>query len=72
MPHCTTGVSPVELLFGWKLRMKFPELYEREYALHQLVRNDDSDQKAKSQEYADKTRGAKPSQVVPGDQVLGK
>ena len=25
-PHSTTGISPAELLFGWKIRTKLPQL----------------------------------------------
>ena len=72
MPHNTTGVSPAELLFGRKLRTKIPELNEREYVSHQAVRDHDAEQKAKSKEYADRARGAKLSEIMPGDQVLVK
>ena len=72
MPHNTTGISPAELLFGRKLRTKIPELNEREYTLHQAIRDHDAEQKAKSKEHADKIRGAKLSEIMPGDQVLLK
>ena len=72
MPHNTTGISPAELLFGRKLRTKIPELNEREYTSHQAIRDHDAEQKAKSKEHADKIRGAKLSEIIPGDQVLLK
>ena len=72
MPHNTTGISPAELLFGRKLRTKIPELNEREYTSHQAIRDHDAEQKAKSKEHADKIRGAKLSEIMPGDQVLLK
>ena len=70
MPHNTTGISPAELLFGRKLRTKIPELTERQYTSHQEVRDHDEEQKSKARTYADKERGAKPSEVGVGDQVL--
>ena len=68
LPHPTTDVSTAELLFGRKIRTKPPELS----GVHvgQGVRHRDSEQKSKSRNYADLTRGARYSEVLPGDQVL--
>ena len=68
LPHPTTGVSPAELLFGRKIRTKLPELSD--VHVEQGVRDRDGEQKSKSKSYADSRRGARPSEVLPGDQVL--
>ena len=61
-------MSPAELLFGRKIRTKLPELSD--VHVEQGVRDRDSEQKSKSKSYADSRRGARPSEVLPGDQVL--
>ena len=68
LPHPTTGVSPAELLFGRKIRTKLPELSD--VHVEQEMRDKDSEQKSKSKSYADARRGARYSEVLPGDQVL--
>ena len=68
LPHPTTSVSPAELLFSRKIRTKLPELSY--IHVEQGVRDRDSEQKSKSKTYADLTRGARYSEVLPGDQVL--
>ena len=68
LPHPTTGVSPGELLFGRKIRTKLPELSD--VHVEQGVCDRDGEQKSKSKSYADSRRGARPSEVLPGDQVL--
>lgn len=68
LPHPTTGVSPAELLFGRKIRTKLPELSD--VHVEQEVRDRDNEQKSKSKIYADLRRGARYSEVLPGDQVL--
>lgn len=68
LPHPTTGVSPAELLFGRKIRTKLPELSD--VHVEQGVRDRDNEQKSKSKIYADSRRGARYSEVLPGDQVL--
>ena len=69
-PHTTTGVSPAELLFGRKMRAKWPEL--REEVIGSEGRDRDSGMKAKAKVYADKKRNAKESDISPGDKVLVK
>ena len=61
-------MSPAELLFGRKIRTKLPELSD--VNVEQGVRDRYSEQKSKSKSYADSWRGARPSEVLPGDQVL--
>ena len=68
LPHPTTGVSPAELLFGRKIRTKLPVLSD--VHVEQGIRDRDCEQKSKSKSYADSRRGARPSEVLPGDQVL--
>ena len=68
LPHPTTGVSPAELLFGRKICTKLPELSD--VHVEQGVRDRDNEQKSKSKIYADSRRGARYSEVLPGDQVL--
>ena len=61
-------MSPAELLFGRKIRTKLPELSD--VHVEQGVRDRDSEQKSKSKSYADSRRGARPSEVLSGDQVF--
>ena len=68
LPHPTTGVSPAELLFGRKIRTKLPGLSD--VHVEEGVRDRDSEQKSKSKMYADAERGARYSEVLPGDRVL--
>ncbi|XP_030849310.1 uncharacterized protein K02A2.6-like [Strongylocentrotus purpuratus] len=67
-PHSTTGKSPAELLFGRKIRTKLPVISES--LNDQEIRDQDAESKGASKLYADSKRGAKPSDVVPGDEVL--
>ena len=69
-PHSVTGVSPAELLFKRKLRTKLPSLPE--YCHEEVVRDRDKILKQKRKEYADETRHASYSNVMPGDSVLVK
>jgi len=61
-------VSPAELLFGRKIRTKLPELSD--VHVEQGVLDRDSERKSKNKSHADSRKGARPSEVVPGDQVL--
>ncbi|XP_041471762.1 uncharacterized protein K02A2.6-like [Lytechinus variegatus] len=67
-PHSTTGKSPAELLFGRKIRTKLPVASES--LNDQELRDRDAEMKGKMKLYADARRGAKHSDVVPGDEVL--
>jgi hypothetical protein len=69
-PHNTTGVSPAELLFSRKIRTKLPDFVQRESKPDVLVRDRDSEQKAKGKLWADDSRGAKTSEIDLGDKVL--
>ena len=61
-------MSPAELLFGRKIRTKLPELSDAH--VEQGVRDRDNEQKSKNKSYAGSRRGARPSEILPGDQVL--
>lgn len=71
-PHCTTGVSPAEALYGRKLNVTLPQLPQqtRVSELHEKLQRRDTANKAKSKDYSDKRRNAKPSQLQVGEIVL--
>ena len=76
-PHTVTGVSPAELLMGRKLRDKLPQVEfskdrPTEAYWQQLLRERDTRAKLRQKEYADRTRGAKHSNIEEGDKVLLK
>ena len=72
-PHCTTGISPAELLMGRKLRGRIPhvdkKLTDKTLALAQQR---DREQKAKMKKYADNRSKAKHVDINIGDKVLVK
>lgn len=72
-PHSRLGITPFELLVGWKYRGSFPALWESK-SIKELDRNDvrerDSLTKLISKSYADRCRGAKPSTIKAGDVVV--
>ena len=68
--HSTTGRSPAELLFNRKLRGKLPDISTPRNDIE--ARDTDAENKSKYAEYADQRRGAKPSSVRVGDEVLVK
>ncbi|XP_058817116.1 uncharacterized protein LOC131680416 [Topomyia yanbarensis] len=72
-PHARLGVTPFELLVGWKYRGTFPSLWDAKDC-GDLDRSDvrDTDDVAKliSKQYADQHRGAKCSDIVVGDKVI--
>lgn len=71
-PHARLGVSPFELLVGWKYRGTFPALWDS--TLKKIDREDirekDALTKLQSKDYADARRGARPSDIAVGDVVL--
>ena len=77
IPHTVTGLSS-ELLMGRKLRdklpkLKIPEEQATEADWQKLVKEKDGRTKMKQKKiYADKKRGARPSDIVVGDRVLLK
>ncbi|XP_062549944.1 uncharacterized protein K02A2.6-like [Armigeres subalbatus] len=72
-PLSRLGVTPFELLVGWKWRGTFPSLWETN-AERSLDRTDifekDAVSKLKSKKYADIRRNAETSDVKVGDKVL--
>ena len=69
-PHSVTGVSPAKLLFGREMRTKVPSLTVA--VPDQEAQDRDFENKGRSKLYADARRGAKQSDIQPGDQVLVK
>ena len=67
-PHTVTGVCSAELLFGWKICTKMPELCETTVNDDEL-RDHDWEKKIKAKTYADERRGAQPNALQTGDQV---
>ena len=67
-PHSTTGVSPAELLFERRIRIKLPHL--QEFSIEDEVRDRDSERKEKGKVYADCKRNARESEIQEGDKVL--
>lgn len=71
-PLSRLGVTPFELLVGWKFRGTFPCLWETssEELDRQEIREKDADSKLQSKQYADLKRGAKKSDITIGDKVI--
>lgn len=72
-PHARLGITPFELLVGWKHRGTFPSLWDSksEDTLDRgNVRDMDAMTKLQSKKYADARRGAKSSDISVGDIVL--
>ena len=66
-PHATTGKRPAEALFGRKIRTQIPEL--REITEDHEMRDRDAEKKGAAKLYADLKRGARYSEIMPGDYV---
>lgn len=70
-PLTRLGVTPFELLVGWKFRGTFPHLWETRGELDRTdIREKDALSKLESKQYADERRGAKTSNIVVGDTVV--
>ncbi|XP_062565886.1 uncharacterized protein K02A2.6-like [Armigeres subalbatus] len=72
-PLTRLGVTPFELLVGWKHRGFFPSLWRSDSQLEvdrEEVRENDAHSKLVSKKYADFRRGAKQSDLVVGDKVV--
>lgn len=72
-PLSRLGVTPFELLVGWKFRGTFPSLWEniRSESLDRTdIREKDAETKLLSKKYADMQRRAKASDIKIGDTVL--
>ena len=72
-PHATTGVSPANLLFNRAINTKLPQSPpDSKSDKDSVVRERDSNAKAKMKAYADKKRRAQQSEIKVGDMVLMK
>lgn len=69
--HSTTGKAPSELMFGWRLRSKVPNVPTVDNQ-NEAVRDRDMLEKEKGRVYADNHRKAKSSGIEVGDTVLAK
>lgn len=76
VPHSRVGVTPFEMMVGWRYRGTFPCLWtptkdddDRDDD-HSDWREKDAEAKLASKTYADTIRGAKPSNIQVGDIVL--
>lgn len=73
VPHSRLGVTPFEMMVGWKYRGTFPSLWRdsNDCGLdHTELEERDAEAKLASKQYADSTRGAKDSNISVGDIVL--
>lgn len=73
VPHSRLGVTPFELLVGWRHRGTFPSLWSSSSSNvldREDVRERDAESKLSSKLYADRVRGAKESDIRVGDVVL--
>ncbi|CAC5358386.1 unnamed protein product [Mytilus coruscus] len=70
-PHCTTGVSPAELLFNRTLRTKLPDIQICSHDYTE-VHDRDSQRKEKGKLYEDTRRNATTIDLKAGDSVLVK
>ncbi|XP_058815135.1 uncharacterized protein K02A2.6-like [Topomyia yanbarensis] len=72
-PLSRLGVTPFELLVGWKFRGTFPGLWNtnsQETLDRTDIQQKDAESKLQSKKYADARRGAKVSDIKVGDTVL--
>lgn len=72
-PLSRLGVTPFELLVGWRFRGTFPFLWDTlpsDQVDRTDIREKDAVTKLNSKQYADLHRGAKESQISVGDRVL--
>lgn len=73
VPHSRLGVTPFELMVGWRHRGTFPILWSSSSSKEidrEDVRDRDAEAKLSSKQYADRMRGAKESDIKVGDVVL--
>jgi hypothetical protein len=71
MPHTTTGVSPSDLLFNRKIKVKLQQMVTpKDQDKHCILRQKDEQAKLKMKQYADTKRKAKTSTIEVGDTVL--
>ncbi|XP_062713852.1 uncharacterized protein LOC134290691 [Aedes albopictus] len=70
IPHSRLGVTPFELLVGWKFRGTFVSLWKPTQLDYDELQEKDSEAKLISKQHTDAARGAKESTIKPGDTVL--
>lgn len=70
VPHSRLGVTPFELLVGWKFRGNFPSLWKSSSLDRDDLREKDAEAKLISKQNADTARGARDSTIQMGDTVL--
>ncbi|XP_062707061.1 uncharacterized protein K02A2.6-like [Aedes albopictus] len=73
VPHSRLGVTPFEMMVGWKYRGTFPSLWfndKKSHLDHEELVEKDAEAKLVSKKCADFSRGAKESDIGVGDIVL--
>lgn len=72
VPHARLGITPFELMVGWKFRGTFPSLWSTSCKItdREDIRERDAESKLVSKKYMDAARGAKESDLQVGDTVL--
>lgn len=71
VPHSRLGVTPFEMMVGWRYRGTFPSLWVPVETIDRSeLEEKDAEAKMASKSYADAVRGAKPSNIQFGDIVL--
>ncbi|XP_055633240.1 uncharacterized protein K02A2.6-like [Toxorhynchites rutilus septentrionalis] len=71
-PHSTTAIAPSSIMFGRVLKDKLPSMIWKHDIILEEIRDRDNMRKSKEAEYADKRRGARPSEITVGDTVVVK
>ena len=72
-PHSTTGISPAELMFNWKICSKLPEISSAfDVVNDESVCDRDASMKDKGRVYSDKKRAATSCDICVCDKVLLK
>ena len=70
--QASTGATPAFLMFGREIKSKLPELRPEQSVVNEDTRDRDCSKKLTQKAYGDDKRGAVPSPMIPGDQVLLK
>ena len=71
-PHCSTSISPAEILMGRKLRGKIPFMPAEDSSTLKQAKKHDKIHKNRMKEYSDTKYSAKYSDIKIGDYVLLK
>jgi hypothetical protein len=71
-PHCTTGVSPAELMFHRRFREGFPEMKSLPTFVNEEVLDRDKYKKFQQKQYYDNKNAVKESNIAVGDMVYMK